>query len=375
MGINDDSLNYTELARKVLSMLLRNTGQDADDGKRNKMGSGVKDSTASQASGAMTAVDDHLTLNNWEWPTGVALYSMYKLADRSGDREFYDYLLQWYDSKLLKSDVHKNVNTVAPMLALACLYEDEPRPQWRVKIQEWVDWIMLEMPRTTYGGLQHMTVLNRHYQQLWDDTLFMTVLFLAKAGGVLGCETLVDEAKYQFLIHIKYLQDKLTGLFYHGWTFDYKHNFANVFWARGNSWFTAGAVEFLEICGNRDSVFRYVLSCLEDQVKELVKHQGENGLFTTILDSEESYSETSATANIAYGILKGIRLGLLDGGYAAAGQKAARAVIDQISGDGTVQGVSYGTGMGTSADHYRKIPIRPTAYGQGLCLLLLSELV
>jgi len=209
----------------------------------------------------------------------------------------------------------------------------------------------------------------------------MAVLFLAKAGKVLARPELVEEAKYQFLIHIKYLQDKVTGLFYHGWTFDYRNNFSGAFWARGNSWFTAGAVEFIEICAgdagsaNADAVLRYVRSCLEDQVKELAKHQGENGLFSTLLDSEESYSETSATANIAYGILKGVRLGLLDPKYEPTGRRAAEAVIGKIADDGTVQGVSYGTGMGPDLDFYRKIPLKPTAYGQGLCFMMLSELL
>ncbi len=350
---------YIGLAEKVLHMLLENSGAaggrtDGENGPH---------------------ANDHLTLNNWEWPTGVALYSMYHFAKRSGNERFHQYLLRWFERKLKEPCVHRNVNTVAPMLALVCLYEDDPRPQWREIILEWVEWILTEMPRTTYGGLQHMTVLNRHYQQLWDDTLFMTVLFLAKAGKVFGRKEWVEEAKYQFLLHVKYLQDKLTGLFYHGWTFDYKNNFAGVFWARGNSWFTAGAVEFMEICGEDDAVMRYLRSCLEDQVKELQKHQGENGLFTTLLDSEESYSETSATANIAYGIMKGVRLGLLDGRFEETGRKAVEAVIGQIAEDGTVQGVSYGTGMGTTMDFYRKIPICPTAYGQGLCFMMLSELV
>jgi unsaturated rhamnogalacturonyl hydrolase len=342
--------DYVGLAEKVMGMLVRNTDDESES-------------------------NDHLTLNNWEWPTGVALYSMYKFQKRSGSEKFRDYLLGWYEERLPTMIPHKNVNTIAPMLALVCLYQEDPKPFWREKIEEWVSWITTEMPRTEYGGLQHMTVLNRHHQQLWDDTLFMAVLFLAKAGKVLGREELVQEAKYQFLVHIKYLQDKVTGLFYHGWTFDYRNNFAKAFWARGNSWFTAGAVDFIELCGNDDAVSRYVRSCLEDQVKELVKHQGENGLFTTLLDSEESYSETSATANIAYGILKGVRLGLLDGKFEATGRRAAQAVVGKIAEDGTVLGVSYGTGMGPDLDFYRKIPLRPTAYGQGLCFMMLSELL
>ena len=46
----------------------------------------------------------------------------------------------------------------------------------------------------------------------------MVCLFLAKAGVVLNKPEWIDEAEYQFLIHIRYLQDKVTGLFYHGLT-------------------------------------------------------------------------------------------------------------------------------------------------------------
>ena len=44
-----------------------------------------------------------------------------------------------------------------------------------------------------------------------------------------------------------------------------------------------------------------------------------------------------------------------------------------VAEDGTVQGVSYGTPMGWTQDFYRTIPIQPTAYGQGLTFLMLTE--
>ncbi len=64
----------------------------------------------------------------------------------------------------------------------------------------------------------------------------MTVLPLAKFGKVLGRPYYVDEAKRQFLLHIKYLFDPQAGLFSHGWTFESGgHSFARARWARGNS--------------------------------------------------------------------------------------------------------------------------------------------
>jgi unsaturated rhamnogalacturonyl hydrolase len=320
-------------------------------------------------------VDDHLTLDNWEWPTGVALFALQQIATTTKDTKLKQYVFSWFEEKLVTCKPHRNVNTVAPLFALACLYEHDPHPDWKLVMEDWISWILSEMPKTLHGGFQHATVLNSHYQQLWDDTLFMVVLFLAKAGRVFQRPELVEEAKYQFLIHIKYLQDSVTGLWYHGWTFDYRSHFGGVFWARGNSWFTAGSIEALMIFGREDAVSRMILCSLDEQVKELVKHQRQDGLFSTILDSEESYPETSATANIAYGLLKGIRLGLLDSQYKEVADKAVAAVLDQIGEDGTVHGVSHGTGMGMDRQFYRDIPIRTTAYGQGLVLLLISELL
>lgn len=52
----------------------------------------------------------------------------------------------------------------------------------------------------------------------------MTVLPLAKIGQVLNRPHYIQEAKKQVLLHIKYLADRKTGLWFHGWTFHGNHN-------------------------------------------------------------------------------------------------------------------------------------------------------
>jgi len=49
------------------------------------------------------------------------------------------------------------------------------------------------------------------------------------------------------------------------------------------------------------------------------------------------------------------------------------AVVRNIGPDGLLSNVSYGTRMGRDLQFYRDIPIQPTAYGQALALLLLTE--
>ena len=141
---------------------------------------------------------------------------------------------------------------------------------------------------------------------------------LAKIGLLLNRPHYVEEAKRQFLLHIQYLQDTKTGLWFHGWKFDEDaeggvgHNFACARWARGNSWVTIVLPEFIELLNLQpnDAFRQYLESVLEQQVSALARLQGQNGLWRTLLDVEEdkgSYYESSATAGFAYGILKAVR--------------------------------------------------------------------
>lgn len=318
-------------------------------------------------------IHDHLTLDTWEWPQGVAVYAMYKLYKATGNKQTLEDMRAWYARHLAKGLPSKNVNTMAPMLGMTLLYKETGDETYRPLIEEWSQWVMTQMPRTQEGGLQHITSDDVNEQQLWDDTLYMTCLFLYQAGDALGREDMKQEAEYQFLLHIKYLHSPKTGLWYHGYCFQGRHHFGQAYWGRGNSWFTACAVDFAEWIPD-GPVRRLILNTWQEQCKALLSVQDpESGLWHTLLDQPDSYLETSASAAIAYGLLKGSRLGLLDEDCRAAGEKALQGVIAQVAEDGTVQGVSYGTPMGWTQDFYRTIPIQPTAYGQGLTFLMLTE--
>ena len=318
-------------------------------------------------------IHDHLTLDTWEWPQGVAVYAMYKLYKATGNKQTLEDMRAWYARHLAKGLPSKNVNTMAPMLGMTLLYKETGDETYRPIIEEWSQWVMTQMPRTQEGGLQHITSDDVNEQQLWDDMLYMTCLFLYQAGDALGREDMKQEAEYQFLLHIKYLHSPKTGLWYHGYCFQGRHHFGQAYWGRGNSWFTACAVDFAEWIPD-GPVRRLILNTWQEQCKALLSVQDpESGLWHTLLDQPDSYLETSASAAIAYGLLKGSRLGLLDEDCRAAGEKALQGVIAQVAEDGTVQGVSYGTPMGWTQDFYRTIPIQPTAYGQGLTFLMLTE--
>lgn len=314
-----------------------------------------------------------IDFSNWEWAQGVGLYGLWQSYKTTKDKSILDKLINWYENNIQRGIPDRNVNTTCPMLTLAFIAEETKNEKYLDMCRDWAKWVMYDMQRTTEGGIQHDGSKCINVEQLWDDTLFMTVLFLAKAGKLFGIKEYVDEAVKQFLLHIKYLYDKKTGLFFHGWTFEGRHNFSEAFWGRGNCWYTCGVVEFLEISEIEGPVKEFLAQTLESQVCGLAKNQTESGAFTTLIDDNSSYIEMSATAGFACGILKAVRKSYIDKKYEKVGVAAVKALIDNIYEDGTVDNVSYGTNVGKTRDEYLDIPIYPMTYGQALAILALNE--
>ncbi|KAF9263557.1 glycoside hydrolase family 105 protein [Marasmius fiardii PR-910] len=314
--------------------------------------------------------------NDWEWTHGIGLYGLLKFYEVSGDQESLKIALAWFRDRF-EIGTTKNVNTMSPLLTAAYLHEAK-RANYLTHLDSWAEWVMYEMPRTEEGGLQHITYLADHYQQLWDDTLMMSVLPLAKIGLVLGRPHYVEEAKRQFLLHIKYLQDVQTGLWFHGWTFDGRHHFGRARWGRGNCWITVAIPDFIEMLQlpETDGVRLHLVTSLVSQIDALVKYQDfETGLWHTVIDDESSYLEASCTAGFAYGIMKAIRLRLVpkEERYVNAAKRAIEAVIQNITDRGELKLVSFGTPVFNDIDGYKKIPLTSMPYGQSLALLALTE--
>ncbi|MBP3360011.1 MAG: glycoside hydrolase family 88 protein [Clostridia bacterium] len=314
-----------------------------------------------------------IDINKWEWAQGVGLYGLYRYWSFSGERRYFDFLINWFNSRIEEGLPEKNVNTCAPMLTLTYLYEKTKNEEWLEIIKEWSQWIYHDFPRTGDMGIQHITTGIENKGQLWADTLFMTNLFLARAGMLLGNEDYINESQRQFLVHIKYLFDKTCGLWFHGWSFLRMDNFSAVHWGRGNCWYTAGVVDYIDMVPLEPTIKEYLIATLKSQADALVKYQGKNGMWKTIIDDPTSYDETSATAGFCYGLLKAVRRGYLDESYLECATAALDAVCKRIGEDGTVLEVSYGTPVFDTPEEYKAVELCPMTYGQALAVLCLTE--
>lgn len=318
-----------------------------------------------------------IDIDCWEWPQGVGIFGLYKYYKISGNQEILKFLFQWFEKRIEEGILEKNVNTTAPMLTLTCLYEITKKESYLRLIEEWVRWIMddKKLIRTGDDCFQHMITGDPNHGEILIDTIFMNLLFLAKAGKILNRKDCLDEVNYQILNHIKYLFDKNKDLFFHGYNFTHKHNYGEVHWARGNGWYTVGIIELLSEITIDDALKRYFLSVYKAQVNALKRYADKkNGLWHTVIDDETSYIELSGSAAFLCGIMQGVRIGVLDPEeYKELIEKGMLHIMDYISEDGTVLNVSYGTPIGDSKEFYQEIPCCPMTYGQALMILNLQE--
>lgn len=312
----------------------------------------------------------------WNWPQGVGLFGVYKNYRITKNPQALQIVKDWFDARMQEGAPEKNINTMAPLLAMACLYEDTRDQAYLPYLTRWAEWSMYDLTRTEQGGFQHVTYGPERKNQMWDDTLMMTALTLAKIGKVLDKPEYVEEAKYQFLIHTEYLRDKVSGLWFHGWNFEGHHNFGEAFWCRGNCWITIAIPELLDILDlpEHDSYRRLMLQTLKTQVETLAKLQDEEtGLWHTLLDDPESYIETSGSAGVAYGILHAVHSRYVDESYKSCALAAIAGLMNQIGSHGQVANVSVGTECAMDKDYYRHVEITEMPYGQSLTVLALTE--
>ena len=320
------------------------------------------------------AGDDIRRYQHWEWTQGVGLYGLWKLFTKTGEKKYLDILTKFFDSQLEIGFPALNVNTMAPFLTMSYVGEYLREERYLAPCRDSAAWIMAHFPRTQEGGFQHMTSDTLNDQELWDDTLFMTVLFLANMGRIEEKQQYIDEAQYQFLLHAKYLADPQNGLWYHGWTFNGRHNFAGAFWGRGNCWVTIAIPEFLQMVNCDATVRIELIGILHNQIRALCRYQDSSGMWHTLIDDPTSYVESSATCGFGYGILKAVHTGLVGPEYERVALAALEPILGYISEDGVVSQVSYGTPMGReSKDFYKNIELKSMPYGQALAMLFLIE--
>jgi rhamnogalacturonyl hydrolase YesR len=211
---------------------------------------------------------------------------------------------------------------------------------------------------------------------LWLDDLFMSVPALAQMGKLTGEVKYFDDAVKQVLQFSQRMFVKEKGLFMHGWVQDMEPHPA-FHWARANGWAFMTMAELLDVLPENHPGYDAVLEIFRAHAKGLAAYQSGFGFWHQLIDRNDTYLETSATAIYAYAYAKGINRGWLDKqAYGPVALLAWNAVATKVNTSGQVEGTCVGTGMAFDPAFYYYRPVNVfAAHGYGPVMLAGSEMI
>ena len=240
-------------------------------------------------------------------------------------------------------------------------------------ILNFIDYIHNKQYRLSDGTLAR----NRPQpNSLWLDDLFMSVPALAWMGKYTGDTVYYTDAVKQVLQFSKRMFDYRKGLYMHGWIQGMDEH-PEFHWARANGWAVMAMVELLEVLPEDYPGRDQVLDLLKRHIAGLAHYQSGKGFWHQLIDRNDSYLETSATAIYTYAMARAINRGYVDAKvYGPMVCLAWNAVASKVNEKGQVEGTCVGTGMGFDPAFYYYRPVNVyAAHGYGPVLLAGAEMI
>ncbi|THF74150.1 glycoside hydrolase family 88 protein [Cohnella fermenti] len=317
-----------------------------------------------------------MDLNQWDWVPGVGLIALLEYGLEARHTDTLEQLKRWMERNWAKSAEAAVINAVAPCAIFPELYRQTGDERYRAETERMAAWLVGTAPRTREDAFEHTVTENVAFaEQVWADTVFMAVLFLARAAALLGRTDYAAEAQRQTLLHLRLLADEENGVLYHGWNCVAGNHMSAVRWARANAWIAVAVPMIVQETQALVPVPQELKERYIRLMDGLLCYQQEDGLWSTVLDRPDFYRETSGSAGIGCGLLKALEADLLpdEARCRLAAERALAAVLAQVGPDGSVGGVSGGTPVMEDEEAYGRIPVYPTLYGQGLALMLLAQ--
>ena len=242
----------------------------------------------------------------------------------------------------------------------------------RPMVDNYIQYIMEDEFRLADGTLARNRPLPN---TLWLDDLYMSLPALAQMGKLTGEDRYFEEAIRQFWLFADRMFVPEKGLYMHGWVQDMEPH-PHFHWARANGWALLTKVELLAALPDAHPARGKLLAQFRAHVQGLARLQDGTGFWHQLLDHNDTYLETSATAIYAYCVAHGINNGWLDAqAYGPMALLAWNAVTTKVNEAGQVEGTCVGTGMGFDPAFYYHRPVNKfAAHGYGPVILAGAEM-
>lgn len=279
----------------------------------------------------------------WNYEDGCILKGCIDLYNATGDEAFKQYVLD-YVSTYVKEDGsipnyemrQYNIDSINCGKALFFALEQTGDERFRKAIEFHMQRLR-EHPRCACGSFWHKQL---YPNQIWLDGLYMAQPFYMAYEMKFGGMEKVGDVVRQFKNVRKYMWNAEKGLNYHAfdeareqfWA-DKETGLSANFWLRSTGWYLMALVDTIGLCSEMlYEHWRALVDIFRESLAGVLQYQAADGLFYQVIDhpeAEGNYTETSGSAMVAYALLKGVRLGILDPEkYLPIGKRVMEALIE-----------------------------------------------
>ncbi|MDE6628223.1 MAG: glycoside hydrolase family 88 protein [Muribaculaceae bacterium] len=213
-----------------------------------------------------------------------------------------------------------------------------------------------------------------HHNAVWLDDMFMAIPAMASRSRYASDPSQLNDAARTALGFFKRMWMPEKRIFRHGYVEGLEAE-PSMAWGRANGWAILTMCQLLDALPENHPDRAKVMDIYKQHVAGLTALQNKDGFWHQLLDRNDSYPETSATAIFAYCIAHGVNEGWLDAvTYGPVAQLAWEAVTTKINEKGEVEDVCVGTGMGFDPAYYYYRPVSvKAAHGYGPVIWAGSE--
>ena len=338
----------------------------------------------------------------WNYIDGCMTSSLIEMYKTTKDEKYIDFVKRFVDFYVFEDgsirgyDPSKySTDDVCESRILFDLY-DLTKDEKYNKAIELTYTQVLNHPRTKEGNFWHKKI---YPHQIWLDGLYMMQPFYVRYKALRGDKDYTDSIN-QFVNVRKIMFDENKKLYYHGydssktmfWA-DKNTGLSKNFWLRSIGWYTVGLIDVYNYIIDDDFSKKIIKDIFIETIEGLLQYQDkESKMFYQLPyypNKEGNYLETSGSSMIAYAILKGVRLGVLDITYQKIGLDIFNGICNKYlsvnkDGDLNLGGICLVAGLGPennlrrdgSYEYYISEPIvENDAKGVGPLIMAYTEVM
>ncbi len=247
-------------------------------------------------------------------------------------------------------------------------------PDLKPTIDLWGDYVLNKQFRFPDGTLARQ---RPQAQSLWADDAYMSIPLLAEMGRLTGDQKWFDDAVKNTVQMIDHLWSPEKRLLTHGLNL-HNPDAPHFYWARANGWVVVAVCDLLDVLPKDHPGYEPVKQRLVALLTGIAGYQnGLTGLWHQMIDRNDSYLETSASAMFVYGLAHAINQGWISGTtYGSIAQAGWIGVTTRVTKEGAVDGTCVGTTFANDQVYYYHRPANIHAlHGYGPVLLAGAEMI